>query len=227
MINNINYNQFGSLKDILQQIRSFLTKAVFLANKQQLSRCDTIILKMQNLLTTTGYFGPEIRLFVSNPYITLAQVVRTINERGEILSRSGCENRILLDVQKFIKDFGPDAAYLLNNTEKIDNPTWISITELKIIAIQTGFDYTDNSLDKILKQHGFGIISLEGYSTLNKTITQADVDKFISIIEPYTEAGIKKHKQELEELGHIIWAFRKGMADGTNNDLVTKILQNI
>lgn len=228
MVTSTDYNQYGTLKDIAQQLRSMLAKTTFLTNKQTLSKSDLVTLKMQNLLiTSNGYFGPECRLYMSSQYITLAQVLRTMQERGEKLSRSGCENRILLDVQKFVKDFGPETAYLLNNTEKIENPTWLSVIELKIIAIQTGFDYTDNILDKTLKQHGLGVISLDGYSTLNKDITDDEVKRFIELIEPYTKSGLAKRKEQLEELGHIAWAFRKGIIDGSNNELVTTILRHI
>ena len=228
MVENTTYEKYGSLKEIGQQIRSLMSKASFLSTKQQLSKSDVVILKMQNLLmTTTGYFGAETRLYISNQYITLAQVVRIMAERGESLSRSGCENRILLDVKKFVKDFGPDAAYLLNNTEKIVDTTWLSIIELKIIAVQTGFDYTDNSLDNMLKKHGIGIVSPDGYTALNKSVTPEDIEEFLYLIEPYTEKGIKERREKLNNLGHIAWAFRKGIADGSNNDTVTTILQHI
>lgn len=225
---NVNNNTI-TIKDMLKQLKALVSRAEFIETKTELSQPDKLILRFRRVLMdpSSHYFCPEAKLFISSQYIGYADVVRIMDERGEHLSRSGCENRIMQSGLKFITDFGPDAVQILLSEVPLQSKSVrLSELELKLLSIENGVDYTDNTIDNLLKKHGIVLKSVDGFaSTAN--VTPEQVDRFISIIEPYTPKGIERRKKELKEVSDVLWYFRKATVDSTNDAVASYILRNI
>lgn len=218
-----------SLKDILKQLKGLINRAEFVATKDELTRLDKIILRMSRLLTSPSshYFGPEAKLYISSTFIGLADVVRIMDERGEHLSRSGCENRILLSARKFVTDFGPDTIQLLLSDVPVSKKSSrLDEIDLKLYSIENGIDYADNTIDILLKEHGIVSQSVSGYN-VTTDISPERLDEFISLIKPYTKQGIEHTKKELEKYSDVLWHFRKANIDGSDDTFINYILRAI
>lgn len=228
MINNYIENYNISLKDVLKHLKALVAQAQLLVTKEELTRVDKIILKMNDLLTNSNshYFGPEAKLFISSQFISLADVVRIMASRGEQISRSGCENRILLNAKKFINDFGVDTAQILisdnltnNNLVKLD------AIELQLLKLEKGIDYTNNVIDDLLRTFNIKTAGLQGFEGQN--VTPEQINKFLALIEPYTPKGKAKRERELAELNNVLWYFRKALLDGSDNATINYILHSL
>lgn len=217
------------LNDVLKQLKNVIAKAEFLLTKDTLTRRDKVIVKMSNLLTgqASHYFCPEAKLYISSLYISKADVQRTMERRGEPLSRSGLEGRLFSSAKQFVLDFGPDAIDILVSDKLTpEQSIRLDAIELTLLKITAGIDYTDNNLDRLLKAHGLDIESIKGFSSV-ESISQEQIDRVVELLEPYTEKGKAKRIEELSQLGHVLWHFRKACLDGSDDATVNYILRSI
>ncbi len=222
-------NQSVRLNEVLKQLKNVIAKAEFLVTKDKLNRRDKIIVKMSNLLTgqSSHYFCPEAKLYLSSLYISKADVQRTMEHRGEKLSRSGLEGRLFNSAKQFVLDFGPDAITVLTADTLTDEQLLrLDAVELTLLNITTGIDYTDNNVDRLLKANGLNLESIRGFSSV-ENITQEQIDRIVELLEPYTEKGKAKRVEELGQLSHVLWHFRKACLDGSDDALVNYILRSI
>lgn len=217
------------LAEVLSKLKSLIARAEFLATKQQLNRKDKIILKLNNLLASPNshYFNAETKLYISSLHISKADVQRIMEARGVKISRSGLEARLYACARQFVEDFGVDATDVLT-TEQITPGIMLRMDaiELTLLNITTGVDYCDNNVDRLLKEHGFNVENINGFSSI-EDVTQEQVDKFIELLEPYTKVGKAKRLAELNKLSHVLWYFRKASLDGSDDVTVNKILRSI
>lgn len=217
------------LNEVLSKLKDIVARADFVRTKDKLTRKDKIILKLADLTagTSSHYFSPETKLFISSIHIGKADVLRAMTSRGETLSRSGLEGRLFADAKKFVKDFGIDAVTVLS-TEQITAEMQIRLDaiELTLLNITTGLDYCDNILDNLLRTNGLAIDNINGFSSV-EDITQEQLDLLVELLEPYTEAGKAKRKAELMKLSHVLWHFRKANLDGSDNATVNYILRSL
>ena len=228
MVSNSIENYNISLKDVLKSLKALVAKAQFIATKTELNRLDTIILKLNKLLTSpdSQYFNTEAKLYISSMYITLADVVRVMASKGVAWSRSGCENKMLQSARKFVMDFGPyTAAQLIDDPVIAKKTTQLDMIELQILKIEQGIDYTANGLDKLLIENGLEVNSLAGFD--NPNITQEQLDKFVELIEPYTAKGKTKRLEELQNLSNVLWYFRRKLVENIDDPIVVYILNAI
>lgn len=217
------------LDDILKQLKNVVARADFLRTKEKLSRKDKLIIKMSNLVADkdSHYFCPEAKLFISSLYISKADVLRIMERRGEVLSRSGLQGRLENSAKRFITDFGIDAITVLASDKFTPEMLLrLDAIELTLLNITTGIDYRDNNLDRLLTENGLNINNINGFSSIDE-ITQEQVDRLVELLEPYTKAGKAKRIAELNNLAPVLWHFRKACIDGSDNATVNYILRSI
>lgn len=222
-------DQAITLKDVLKQLKALIARAEFIMTQDKMTHRGRIIVKMHNLLVapTSHYFCPEAKLYISRQYISIADVVRAMEQRGERISRSGCEGRLLASAKKFVTDFGIDAALILTTDKDVPGmDARLDVIELLLLKIATGIDYNDNALDRLLAANGIKLSGIQGFSSIEE-VTDEQIDRLIKIIEPYTEAGKAKRIKELNELSHVLWYFRKACIDSSDDAAVSRILRSI
>lgn len=230
-VKDMAYASYSStrLNELLSKLKDVVAKADFIRTKDRLTRKDKIIVRLADLLAgqESSYFGPEARLFISSIHIGKADVLRIMERRGEVLSRSGLEGRLQANAKKFIQDFGIDAIDVL--TTDATSPEIMlrmDAIELTLLNITTGLDYCDNSLDRLLKENGLSVDNINGFMSI-EDVTQEQLDKLVLLLEPYTKAGKAKRIAELNKLAHVLWHFRKANLDGSDDAAVNYILRSI
>lgn len=215
------------LKDVQKQLRGFVSKREYfigaIKTDPKNSKKYKLAMSLQKLMFNPdmNYFSLPTRLILGSEYVTLADVVNIMEQRGQKISRSGCEDKILRDVKKFVTDFGTDILNILMDDDTVSSDDSLAVLEVKLLAYKTGIDYTDNALDNLLKK--FDLSVYDTGSTSTEQITSEKIQEVLDVLEPYTTKGLQATKEKLKEYGPVLWHLRKALINGTDVNLANYV----
>ena len=200
----------GDLGSILSR-----PKFVHFKDNGDKERC-MLAIQLTTFLMKTTYFTRETKAFISNPYISKADVAREMSELGMYAPESSVATRIRVDLIKFERDFG--SRVVIDIFE--DMSASLDKYFLKLVSIESS-----KNKDKCVLDDLRGLIIPMGVPIGDKEISDDRVDTFLKSIEPYTSVQLSKVERSLDR--EVAFYLRNLLTKGAVGDKEKQHLEKV